>query len=221
MSLDSAEKLGSVTQLTLDGRSAYPVFAPGDSIIYFERLLVSDAKDTTGRSVEELIKPYGIHVSSKELYTLSDQYDYPDKDSAAVKKPFKRAGEGVFGSMITPDSQIVFYETFIEGDEATHIIYMQRGDSTIQLTYGGLPCYLDRMSHNGRYVTIICGLNPSRIAIYDIIEEKGYLLDAKSNLMEYMTMFSSDDKSIAFVRSEGKYSIGFDFFGDIYIFRFN
>ena len=210
-----------LSRLTDDGRCGNPVFAAGDSMIYFERLLVADASDTTGRTPEELVRPYGIRISDKELYTLSQGYQIPERIGAPTGGLSERSGEKITLALQSPDGKAIAYETVIGNWRNSHTVYLSRGDSTFQLTYGDIPCFIERFSSTGRYLTVICGYEPSRIVLFDLEEDKAYMIHKDDNSLDYMTSFSSDDKMMIFIRSQKKYSIEYDFLGDIWLFRFS
>jgi len=218
--LNSAAQIGDLTVLTDDNRTIYPMFAVGDSIMYFRRLLVADAADTTGRNPEELIKPFGIRISDKQLYTLSEDYHYPEKAGIPTQGLPTRYGETIVWAVESPDGKTVAYETIVGRLQNSRIVYLARGDSTVQLTYGDIPCFIDRFSNTGRYLTVICGYGPSWIIIFDMEKNIGYKIDRDGDSVDYMTLFSSDDKSMVFIRSQKKYSYEYDFFGDICLFKF-
>jgi hypothetical protein len=220
-SLEPASEIGNFSRLTEDGRNLYPAFDPGDSIIYFRRLLVTEASDTTGRKPDELIKPYGIGIADGKLYTLSDNYVYPEGRSAESPSLNNRAGETVTRALSSPDGNTIAYETVVGTSLESHTVYLLRGDSTTQLTYGGMPCFVDRFSNTGRYLTVICGLENPRIIIFDLTENVGYRIETEGDHMDYMTSFSSDDHMMVFIRSEKKYSLEYDFLGDIWLMRFS
>lgn len=219
-SQNSADQLGEIGRLTDDNRSVYPTFAPGDSIVYFNRLLVSEADDTTGRSPRELIKPFGIKIADKELFTLSSEYKY------SMGTPLKEGlddipGETVVKEIESPDGQIQAYETIIGNDPSSHTVYLARGDSTVQLTFGNQPCFIDRFSTTGRYLNVICGRNSSTLVIFDMSTNIGYIIPSDGKSIDYSTAFSSDDKMMVFIRSDKQYSLGSSFFGDIWLLRFH
>ncbi|MEE9553718.1 MAG: hypothetical protein V3W18_05420 [candidate division Zixibacteria bacterium] len=219
-SQNTADLLGEIIRITDDSRSVYPVFASGDSIIYFNRLLVSNPDDTTGRSLGELIKPYGIKISDGELYTLSSEYEYiPGTPLNSVIDSI--AGENIVRQVKSPDGGVLAYETNIGGAPTSHTVYLARGDSTVQLTYGGQPCFIDRFSNNGKYLVVICGLNSTSLVIFDMNTYVGYRIPNDNNSIDYSTSFSSDDRMMVFIRSDKQYSIGSSFLGDIWLFKFH
>ncbi len=219
-SQSTADQLGEISRLTDDNRSVYPAFAPGDSIVYFHRLLVSEADDTTGRSPWELIKPFGIKIADKELYTLSSEYKY------SMGTPLKGGLDDIPGEIVvkevgSPDGEILAYETIIGNDLSSHTVYLTRGDSTIQLTFGSQPCFIDRFSNTGRYLNVICGRRSSALVIFDMNDNTGYKIPNDGNVFDYASFFSSDDKMMVFIRSDKQYSLGPSFFGDIWLLRFH
>ena len=219
-SQSTADRLGEISRLTDDNRSVYPTFAPGDSIVYFHRLLVSEADDTTGRSTWELIKPFGIKIADKELYTLSSEYKY-SMGTPVKKKLDNIPGEIIVREIRSPDGLILAYETIIGNDPSSHTVYLTRGDLTIQLTFGNQPCFIDRFSNTGRYLNVICGRNSSTLVIFDMNTDIGYKIPNDGNVFDYASSFSSDDKMMVFIRSDRQYSLGPNFLGDIWLLRFN
>jgi len=219
-SLKPATELGTISRLTQDGRSLYPVFAPGDSIVFYKRLLVTTAEDAEGRTEEELVRPYGINLINNELYTLSGDYPYLQADNIDPSRAPQGYGENTIRALESPDGKIIGFETAIGFNRDSHTIYLARGDSITQLTYGDLPCFLERFSNTGKYLSAVCGRGPTWIIIFDLENQVGYRIERIENRVDYLTAFSSDDKLMAFIRSDKRYSYGLDFFGDVWLLRF-
>lgn len=219
-SLRPATELGTLTRLTQDGRAVLPVFGSGDSIIFFEMLLVTDPETAAGRKTEDIVKPYGVDVANKELYTLSADYHHPEEDSGKISDVPHGVGETVTKTLTSPDGKTIAYETITGSNKDSHTIYLVQGDSVVQMTYGDLPCFLDRFSNTGRYLSAVCGRNQTWIVIFDLESGRAYRIGRVEDRLDYMTAFSSDDKMMAFIRSQKKYSMGLDFFGDIWLLRF-
>lgn len=219
-SLRPASELGVLARLTQDGRALFPAFGPEDSIVFFEMLLVTDPETAAGREKEDIVKPFGVNVANKELYTLSSDYSYPEKNSRETSDIQHGFGENVVRAVEAPDGNTVAYETMTGRNRDSHTIYLIQGDSVIQLTYGDLPCFLDRFSSTGKYLTAVCGVDPTWLIIFDLQTGQAFKIERIEDRLDYMTAFSSDDRMMAFIRSEKKYSMGLDFFGDIWLFRF-
>ena len=219
-SLRPASELGTLTRLTQDGRALLPEFGSGDSIVFFEMLLVTDPETAAGRKTEDIIKPYGVDVANKELYTLSADYRHPEEDTEEVSDVPHGVGETVTKTLRSPDGKTVAYETITGSNKDSHTLYLMQGDSVTQITYGDLPCFLDRFSNTGRYLSAVCGRGPTWIIIFDMRSGRGYRIERVEDRLDYMTAFSSDDKMMAFIRSEKKYSMGLEFFGDIWLLKF-
>ena len=215
-SLNPAGQIGDFSNLTDDDRNCYPLFAPGDSVIYFKRLLVSESVDTVGRNPEDLVRPYGIRIKDKELFTLSKDFVYPQKKGVDLESS-GWTSERVIWAEESPDGNAIAYETSVGDFKENRTVYLMRGDSTIQLTYGDTPCFIDRFSNTGRFLSVICGYGPSRLVIFDLRDNLGYIVPQDGNHIVYLTAFSSDDKLMAFIRSDKRYSVGYDFFGNIWI----
>ena len=80
---------------------------------------------------------------------------------------------------------------------------------------------IERFSNTGRYLTAVIENEPTWILIYDLEFNKFYRLENPNKLFEYRTVFSSDDKMITFISSDKSFSNAGDYFGDIWIFKFN
>ena len=190
-------------------------------MIFYKRLLVATAEDAEGRTEEELVKPYGINLINSELYTLSKDYPYIPPNSVDLSRAPQKYGENTIRALESPDGKTIAFETIISFDRDSHTIYLARGDSIAQLTYGGLPHFLERFSNTGSYLSAVCGRGPTWIVIFDLENQVGYRIERTENRIDYLTAFSSDDKMMAFIRSDKRYSYGLDFFGDIWLLRLN
>ncbi len=222
--LDAA-RIGSLERLTDDSRSIYPFFSPGDSIVYFQRLLLTDIADTFAYFQDEVVKPYGINVRSRELYTLEGNLGYPSNEELEITSlPKLKDEEAVYG-LASPETGTYAFETIPDkSKERTHYIYLARRDSIQRLTFGEIPCFLDRFSSTGRYLTAVYGTGPTWLLIFDFATGQTYRIEREhsdSTSIDYMTAFSSDDRMMVFIRSEEKYSWGRDYFGDIWLLKFN
>ncbi|OGC94491.1 MAG: hypothetical protein A2W25_01535 [candidate division Zixibacteria bacterium RBG_16_53_22] len=215
-----ATDIGTVTQLTDDYRSIYPVFGPGDTIVYYRRLLLTDAQDTFAYYPDELIKPYGKHISTGRLYTLSKASEFPSaREIDPVRLPHAFGKKPVF-AVASPDSASYAFET-VEGVNQVHTLFLVEGDSLRQISAGSVSCFLDRFSSTGRYLTAICGKVPTWILIFDLVDGGVYRIPHDGTYIDYLTSFSSDDRMMLFIRSNNAYRYGRDFFGNIDIFKFD
>jgi hypothetical protein len=224
-SMISAETIATLTRITDDSRSIYQVFGPGDTIAFYQRLLLTDAEDTSMYYPEDLIKPYGKNLINDQLYTLGSPATFPPSDTIQRGLlPRKMGEESVYG-VKSPDSNLFAYETVAlinkEGSKGVHRIYLVNGDSTRQLSYGDTSVFLDRFSNTGRYLSAIYGSMPTWLLIFDIKEDKVYRIEHDSTFVDYLTSFSPSDSMMMFIRSDSKYRLGRDFFGDIWLARFN
>jgi hypothetical protein len=57
--------------------------------------------------------------------------------------------------------------------------------------------------------------------VFDLKSNIAYRIERIGDYIDYMTNFSSDDKMMIFVRSDGKYMAGRDYFGDIWLVKFD
>jgi hypothetical protein len=57
--------------------------------------------------------------------------------------------------------------------------------------------------------------------VFDLKTAKVYRIERSGDYIDYMTDFSADDRMMLFVRSDEKYSAGQDYFGDIWLVRFD
>lgn len=214
-----ARDMGNMTQLTDDYRSIYPVFGPGDTIVFYRRLLLTDVQDTFAYYPEELIKPYGKHIFTGELYTLSKAGEFPSaREISPARLPNDFGKKPVF-AIASPDSVSYAFET-IEGTSQVHTLYLVEGGSLRQITSGSVSCFLDRFSNTGRYLTAIYGRVPTWVLIFDLVDGGVYRVPHDSSYVDYLTSFSSDDQMMAFIRSNNAYRYGRDFFGNIILFKF-
>jgi hypothetical protein len=220
-SLHHASEISTMERLTQDGRCIFPMFAPGDTIIYFRRLLAPNNEAASGKENKDLIKPFGINIKTRELLTLSSDYTYPEVTYADNKKTPSVGGETVTVGILSPDSAVTAFETVSGGNDLKSKIYIQRGDHLSQLTYGDISCYLERFSNSGRYLSALLDWDPSWILIFDLKSNNEYVIERQTDLIDYMTYFSSDDKMMVFIRSDGSYTADQLVFGDIWLVRFN
>jgi hypothetical protein len=211
---------GSLKQLTDDNRSIYPVFGPGDTIVFYQRLLITDPQDTIGYFREEWVKPYGIHFESGELYTLSAAREFPSQrqlDPSSIAPEY--ANDAVF-AIQSPDSNVYAFET-VTGDDGNHTIFLSSDGFIKQLSDGETHYYLDRFSDTGRYLTAIRGKGPTWVVIYDLQKQRAFRIPhGDTATIDYLTSFSSDDARMLFIRTDRKYSWGRDYFGDIWLYTF-
>ncbi|UCC80628.1 MAG: hypothetical protein JSW64_04515 [Candidatus Zixiibacteriota bacterium] len=219
-SLKHASEISTVERLTQDGRCISPMFAPGDTIIYFRRLLAPDNEAASGKEIEDLIKPFGININTMELLTVSADYEYPPPSYADTSKLPEIGGESVTMGINSPDSGVIAFETDENGPSQKRKIYIYDNDRLSQLTYGDISCYLEKISNSGRYISALLDWNPSWIIIFDLESGENYIIERENELIDYMTSFSSDDRMMVFIRSEGRYIIDGSVFGDIWLFRF-
>lgn len=218
-----ATKIGVLQRLTDDDRSIYPVFGPGDTIVYFQRFLLPDVADTFAYFSDETVKPYGVNINDGQLYTLDGKVDFPSNRVIEVSDLPKRAGEETIWGVASPDSGTFAFETVPEGGK-THLIYLAWGDSIRQLSFGNIPCFLDRFSNTGRFLTAIYGTGPTWILIFDLKANLIFRIERPENdnaSIDYLTSFSPDDRMMLFIRSDKKYRLEQDYFGDIWLLRFN
>jgi hypothetical protein len=224
-SIISAETIATMTRITDDNRSIYQVFGPGDTIAFYQRLLLTDAEDTSMYYPEDLIKPYGKNLINNELYTLSNPAPFPPNDTIPRGNWPHRLGEETVYGVKSPDSSLFAYETVAltnkEGTKEAHRIYLVNGDSTRQLSFGDTSVFLDRFSNTGRYLTAVYGTMPTWLLIFDLKEDKVYRIGHDSTYVDYLTSFSPSDSMMMFIRSDSRYRLGRDFFGDIWLVKFN
>lgn len=220
-SIKPASELGSVERLTQDDRCIYPMFAPGDTIIYFRRLLAENSEAASGKEYEDLIKPFGININTKELLTLSRDYNYPAPNFIELSELPKIAGETVTHGLISNDSSIIIMEAIRPGISNIGRLYTIKDSILSQLTFGDHSCYLEEISNGGKYITALLDWDPSHILIINLDTDDKYEIAPENQLLDYMTKFSSDDKMIVFVRSDKRFVLNDTVFGDIWLFRFN
>jgi hypothetical protein len=174
---------------------------------------------------EDLIKPYGRSLINDQLYTLSNPATFPPNDTIPRGfLPSRQGEESVYG-VKSPDSSLFAYETVAltskDGTKQAHRIYLVQGDSTRQLSFGDTSVFLDRFSNTGRYLAAIYGTIPTWLLIFDLKDNKVYRIEHDSTYVDYLTSFSPSDSMMLFIRSDSKYRLGRDFFGDIWLVRFN
>jgi len=224
-SMISAETVATLTRITDDNRSIYQVFGPGDTIAFYQRLLITDADDTSMYYPEDWIKPYGRSLINDQLYTLSNPAPFPPNDTIPRSEFPRRLGEETVYGVRSPDSDLFAYETVAlinkEGTEEAHRIYLVKGDSTRQLSFGDTSVFLDRFSNTGRYLAAIYGTVPTWLLIFDLKEDKVYRIEHDSTYIDYLTSFSPSDSMMMFIRSDSGYRLGKDFLGDIWLVKFN
>lgn len=219
-SLKHASEISNLERLTQDGRCIYPIFAPGDTIIYFRRLLAPDHEAASGKEYKDLIKPFGININTMELLTLSTDYEYPALNYVDKTELPEVAGESITIAINSPDSGIFAFETEEDGPSRKRKIYISNKDQISQLTYGDISCFLGKFSNGGRYISGLLDWNPSWIIIFDLESDENYIIERENDLIDYMTSFSSDDRMMVFIRSDGRYKIDGSVFGDIWLLRF-
>jgi hypothetical protein len=219
LSFENATQIGELRQITTDDRSIYPIFGPGDTIIFYQRMLLADIQDTFAYRPSETIKPYGVHITTGELYTLSKAGEIPlawEADPDSLPDDFGR--QPVY-AIVAPDSFTYAFET-VEGSNQVHTLYLVEGDSLRQITSGSVSCFLERFSNTGRYLTAVYGKIPTWVLIFDLVDGGVYRIPHDSIYVDYLTSFSPDDRMMLFIRSRNVYRHGRDFFGDIYLFTF-
>ena len=219
-SFKDAALIGILKQLTSDERSIYPVFGPGDTIAFYQRLLLTDAQDTIAYRQKDLVKPYGIHTNNGELYTLSAPMEFPSNRKMELSEiPALYEDSSVY-AISSPESSVYAFETLV-GENQIHTIFLTMGDSLRQLSWGDTSCFLDRFSNSGRYLTAIYAQGPTWVLIFDLKFDKVYRIPNDSLAVDYLTSFSADDGEMLFIRSRKLYRWGHDFFGNIWEFKFS
>jgi hypothetical protein len=218
-SLQDATTIGTLSQLTDDQRAIYPVFGPGDTIACYQRLLLTESEDTFAYYDDEMVKPYGVHVSSRELYTLSRAIDFPSALRIDTSKLPDHYGKDAEFAVASPDTLAYAFET-VSGENQVHTLYLVTDDSVTQLSFGPTSCFLDRFSNTGRYLTAVYGKGPTWLLVYDLIRGGVYRIPHDSSFVDYLTVFSQYDEMMLFIRSDKNYRWGSDFFGDIWLFKF-
>jgi hypothetical protein len=217
--LRDATTIGALTQLTSDERSIYQTFGPGDTIVFFERLVVPDPEDTFAFYEQERVRPYGIHIENGQLYTLSKATEFPSQGQLDPAKLPESSQHRIVYAVASPDSMMYAFEA-LEGLEEIHTIFLAYEDTVKQLSSGKKSCYLDRFSNTGRYLTAIYGNGPTWILIFDLVDGGVYRVPHDSTYIDYLTSFSSEDDMMLFIRSLKKYRQGQDFYGDIWVLEF-
>jgi len=220
-SLNNISTIASIEPLTDDGRCFRPWFGPGDSMVVFERLLATAPEDTFGRSKSELIKGQAINIRTRELFEVGGEYEYvhPETSDTSILRP--KQGEQIDLALKSPVLGILAYEAYPIGKITRSLIYLLRNDTLSQLSSGSKPIYLDRFSNTGRFLTAIYDDSLARIIVYDLPDNnKPYIIPGYGFFVDYMTAFSSNDGMMVFIRSDQKYALGNEPFGDIYLVRF-
>lgn len=219
-----ALKSGALERLTDDGRSIYPNFGPGDTIVFYQRLLLTDLADTFAYFPEDIIKPYGVNIKNGELYTLEGKPGFPSAKEIDVSRLPQIMGEETVWGVRSPDSGTIAFETIpTKSKEKTHFIYLSVDDSVRQLTFGDVPCFIERFSNTGRYLTAVYNTGPTWLLIFDLKNNLLYKIErpeSDGDIADYLTSFSSDDSMMLFVRSKKEYLWGNDYFGDIWLLKF-
>ncbi len=213
------EEVAEMKRLTEEGKCLNPTFSTGDTIIFFKRLLVSDPDDTIGLKFSQVVKPFGINVNNSELYTLNQDYDYRKPIIDRSNPPSGILTENFAGRIKSPDTNVSAYQTLQIGG-APGPIYISRNGISSQISYGDTACYLNGFSSTGRYINIICGDENPRIILYDTKTDQHIIISGAGNYMDYMPCWSRDDKVMAFIRSERRFSFEQNSFGDIWLVRF-
>jgi hypothetical protein len=219
-SLNPASEVSTLERLTQDGRCIFPIFAPGDTIVYFRRLLAGDNEAASGKEYEDLVKPFGINIKTKELLTLSEDYEYPALNYIDTSKYPDMGAESITLAINSPDSGVFAFETAQFGTSGKKRIYLYKDEKIKQLTFGDISCFLENFSKSGRYISALLGWDPSWIIIFDIDSEMKYKIERENDIIDYMTNFSSDDRMMVFIRSDGRYILDGAVFGDIWLLRF-
>lgn len=220
-SLKPAAEIGKLERLTQDGRCIYPMFAPGDSIVYFRRLLATDEQAAVGKEVKDLVKPFGFNIYTKELFSLSSDYKYRHPDFMMQSKLPIISGEASTYGINSPDSGIFAFVTKENNVNRKGKIYLSKNDEYQQLTFGKISCYLERFSNSGKYLSGLLGWDPSSILIFDLDSGDAYKIRREGDFLDFLAAFSSDDKMFVFLRSERQFELDGTPFGDIWLLRFN
>lgn len=220
-SLNPASDICTLERLTQDGRCIYPIFAPGDTVVYFRRLLAADNEAASGIDYEDLIKPFGLNLKTRELLTLSADYSYPRLNYADTSEFPAISSEMVSLGIKSPDGETFAFETFEGGPLGKSKIYLRKGDMLSQLTYGDVSCHLENFSSTGRYISALLGWDPSWILLFDLDKGENYKIERQNDLIDYMTSFSSDDRMMIFIRSDDRYVLDGASFGDIWLVTFS
>jgi len=217
----SMDEIALIEQITNDGKCLFPSFAEGDSIIMFKRLLVNAPEDTFGRAINDMVKNYGINIATKELYNIGGIYDYPRPLAAEPESLKPKTGEIISWAAELKEKGLLAYESYPIGNPNQSNIYLLKNNILEQLSVGPRPVYLDRISNSGRFLSAIYGDSLSRIILYDILNEnRVYVIKGFGFFVDYMTSFSSTDSMMVFIRSNQKFAIGTEPFGDIFLVRF-
>ena len=220
-SLHKASEILTLERLTQDGRCIHPNFAPGDTIIYFRRLLAPNEEAASGVEYKDLIKPFGMNINSGELLTLSTEFTYPLQNYAERIDLPAPSEEVVTQGIYSPDSTYIIFETTEKNVQQNRKIYIEKDDQISQLTFGDISCYLEKVSNSGHYISALFNWDPSWIIIIDLQSGKNYIINRDNDMIDYMSCFSSDDKMMVFIRSDGTIDMDGTVFGDIWLARFN
>jgi hypothetical protein len=143
-SIINVRKIGTLKKLTNDGRSIYPIFSPVDSIVFFQRLLITNSADTFAYFQEELTKPYGVNTLNNNLYTLEGTYEFSRPKEINVDSLPRRFNERTVWGIRSPENTTFAFETIFSTENGPHVIYLAKGDSIRQLTFVLTTCYLER-----------------------------------------------------------------------------
>jgi hypothetical protein len=220
----NATEIGTLKQLTHDGCSIYPVFSQGDTIALYRRLLITDLQDTIAYFPEQMTRVYGININNNELYTAQGNYNFPEPMQVPKVELPRMQYEDADWGIRSPDTGFYAFETISTTANKIRNIYLAHGDSINQLSYGNTPCYLDRFSNTGRYLTAVYSKGPTWILIFDLKKNQVFKINRESandSLVDYMTCFSPTDDKMLFIRSNKQYRGGSDFFGDVWLFKFD
>jgi Tol biopolymer transport system component len=185
--------------------------------------LLTDIADTFAYFPDETIKPYGININNGELYTLDGKIGFPSNRVLDIRDLPKQPGEETVWGVASPESSVFAFET-TRSDKKTHLIYLAIGNTIRQLTFGDISCYIDRFSETGRYLTVVYGTGPTWILVFDLRTNHIFRVERPDNdkpIIDYLTSFSPDDRMMLFIRSDKKYRWERDYFGDIWLLRFN
>jgi len=219
-SLIDATEIGELEQITDDGRFLLPYFAPGDSILIANRLLATDAETASRLTKDQISGIMGININTKDIFKLSKYPNYPTNNLYQDSLSSVPLYEYFTYAIQSNDSSVIAFETIIDVNTNQRAVYISKEDSVYQLSYGDLSCSLDRFSNTGRYLTALIGNNKTWVIIFDLQSGKAYKIPNDEERPDSMIAFSSDDKMIAFVRSEGLVSNENNYYGDIWIFKF-
>jgi hypothetical protein len=171
--------------------------------------------------MSELIRTQAIDVRSRELFEIAGEFEYDRPEISDTGNLNPKQGEVINFAIKSPESGVLAYEAYPSGNINRSLIYLLKNDTLSQLSGGPEPIYLDRFSKTGRFVTANYGDSLTRIIVYDLFDfNRPYIISGFGFFVDYMTAFSSGDSMMTFIRSEQKYSLGNEPFGDIYLVRF-